>query len=476
MADCMIRNVAHETAQLLKAKEEETSLKKIVAKHLPYLNLIKSIMLLAWATATGRGSSIFQPSQTLHDLIANLPQEPDLDIYSVCKEALEVLTVMLMLSPQSLTILMKDKTWHTFLIDLLLISSERSIRLAALEQFSLISTKCAIGNEVLTNFIQLLYGHLGTTVSLNGYYQSSQEFFQLFCKLLNYASTTRCQFPQAQELLDYEIYLIHNVRVKLVKDDLIEENLLVGHLNITKELIFSLNSKAKYEVGCDNEEDVTIKEKRSKEKIKLKGKSLSIDKQGRSSLEGDGEESGGGGGDAEKDEKSEEAILRDNKGAKKRKGLIKILIDEYIFPASRAMILLQRSQVLKYLRGSMNLNQAVHVEEINPICNTSKTLVAAYDCLVALCTGCSRNLKYASDILIEMFYNDFDQALTEWEYSPPIGPRPIRGFTGLKNAGATCYMNSIFQQVIGISYTFNSITCNHCWFFFVYFFLAFYDS
>ena len=35
----------------------------------------------------------------------------------------------------------------------------------------------------------------------------------------------------------------------------------------------------------------------------------------------------------------------------------------------------------------------------------------------------------------------------EWEHLPAIGPRPEKGFVGLKNAGATCYMNSLLQQV-----------------------------
>ena len=49
------------------------------------------------------------------------------------------------------------------------------------------------------------------------------------------------------------------------------------------------------------------------------------------------------------------------------------------------------------------------------------------------------------------------EALTEWEYLPPVGPRPPKGFVGLKNAGATCYMNSVIQQLYMIPSIRNSI-------------------
>lgn len=43
-----------------------------------------------------------------------------------------------------------------------------------------------------------------------------------------------------------------------------------------------------------------------------------------------------------------------------------------------------------------------------------------------------------------------DSNLSEWDFSLPIGPRPSRGFVGLKNANATCYMNSVLQQLFMI--------------------------
>jgi hypothetical protein len=86
------------------------------------------------------------------------------------------------------------------------------------------------------------------------------------------------------------------------------------------------------------------------------------------------------------------------------------------------------------------------------VCQSPATTTAAFDLLVALCTNCPANLSLLARMLADMFYttergNSGGAPLTEWEYLPPVGPRPAGGFVGLKNAGATCYMNSVLQQL-----------------------------
>ncbi|PIO40513.1 hypothetical protein AB205_0003820, partial [Aquarana catesbeiana] len=116
-----------------------------------------------------------------------------------------------------------------------------------------------------------------------------------------------------------------------------------------------------------------------------------------------------------------------------RSVLFQELIDDFIFPASNVY--------LQYMKtGELPAEQAI------PVCSSPATINAGFELLVALAVGCVRNLRQIVDTLNEMYYSGCE-ALTEWEYLPPVGPRPPKGFVGLKNAGATCYMNSVIQQL-----------------------------
>ncbi|CAF1165958.1 unnamed protein product [Adineta steineri] len=130
--------------------------------------------------------------------------------------------------------------------------------------------------------------------------------------------------------------------------------------------------------------------------------------------------------------------------------LIQQIIEQFLFPAST---LLHQSRTIKQKRLSKQTidNEDNELKEPQiPICQSPLTILAAFDLLVILGTNCTDNLKLIDRYTTDLFYSAPDSALTEWDFSLPIGSRPNRGFVGLKNAGATCYMNSVLQQLFMI--------------------------
>ncbi|CAF1509366.1 unnamed protein product, partial [Rotaria sp. Silwood1] len=83
---------------------------------------------------------------------------------------------------------------------------------------------------------------------------------------------------------------------------------------------------------------------------------------------------------------------------------------------------------------------------LNQKYSTSESRLAAYDVLVELVRNCRTNLTIIVD-LINLHHRPLLEKQTEWEFMPQVNPRVPCGLVGLYNGGATCYMNSILQQL-----------------------------
>lgn len=72
--------------------------------------------------------------------------------------------------------------------------------------------------------------------------------------------------------------------------------------------------------------------------------------------------------------------------------ILQELVEDFIFPASKIVLQCRKSQ------GEFPAEQKVAV------CSSPLTVIAAFDLLVALCTGCVHNLEFLAAMLIEMYY------------------------------------------------------------------------
>uniref|UniRef100_A0A8C4MGA5 USP domain-containing protein n=1 Tax=Equus asinus asinus TaxID=83772 RepID=A0A8C4MGA5_EQUAS len=375
-SECMLRNVSIRLAQQI---SDEAS------RYMPDTCVIRALQKIIWASGCGSLELVFSPNEEITKVYAMRTYTIlDVEDEQVCCEALEVMTLCFALIPTALDTLSKEKTWQTFIIDLLLHCPSKTVRQLAQEQFFLMCTRCCMGHRPLLFFITLLFTILGNTARERG--KHSGDYFTLLRHLLNYAYSSNINVPNAEILLNNEIDWLKRIRdnVKNTGETGVEEPNLEGHLGVTKELLAFQTPEKKYHIGC---------------------------------------EKGGA-------------------------NLIKELIDDFIFPASKVYLQCMRN-------GELPPEQAI------PVCSSPATINAGFELLVALAVGCVRNLKQIVDCLTEMYYIGTAittcEALTEWEYLPPVGPRPPKGFVGLKNAGATCYMNSVIQQLYMIPSIRNSI-------------------
>lgn len=186
-----------------------------------YNTLISSIINIAYASATGSFKYLGSKNESLHQYFlsednnnkASLSSLLIFDAFDVCRESIEVLTIVFMLSPSHLKQVINEETSQHFFIDLLLNCNENSIRLTMMEQFTLIITKCVKSVDFVNDCIQLLFKHLRSSVPRC--FQQSRQFFQFFCNLLNYAFSDNIQITSLFKLINYEINLLKDARVSI---------------------------------------------------------------------------------------------------------------------------------------------------------------------------------------------------------------------------------------------------------------------
>ncbi|XP_064393950.1 probable ubiquitin carboxyl-terminal hydrolase FAF-X [Halichondria panicea] len=119
---------------------------------------------------------------------------------------------------------------------------------------------------------------------------------------------------------------------------------------------------------------------------------------------------------------------------------IKKLVLDFLFPASRLV-----------REARTNPDKAQYISSAVAVCTTTDCTLSTFKLINALCVGSKENIITLQELLTQLFYSGSELPLVEWEYLPHVGPRPGRGFVGLKNAGATCYMNAVLQQLFMIS-------------------------
>lgn len=289
---------------------------------LPDLATTLALVRLVWAASSDNLSALNASPETLHSLSdpcnQKTPMDLDNDDILLCKEALELLSTAVVLNPSSLEHLYQDNWWPYFITDLVLLNPSCAVRIAAAEQLIIICTCGAASRLALQLITPLLFSLLNSLVLENA--NTSHEFFQLLCRLVNVAYLTGCPLSNVESLLANEVAWLRKARGK-------NEVLIEGHLSLAKELLSFMSTEQKCELGSA--------------------------------------ESG---------------------------SLIKELLEDFLFPASKLMLQLSKT-------GQLGEDPAI------PICDTPQTQAAAFDLLISLCLNCVQNYRQLVSMLNEMFYS-----------------------------------------------------------------------
>lgn len=362
----------------------------------------KAVMKLIWAAAANQPLCSFQSFEEIHSQLIQSWQSGTFAGSNLIPDVLtglDVLILMSVLSPDLVEVLDVDNLWTSLMFDLLFADQEE-IRQAAEEHIMLVTTQPSDWNQKarrVSRFLEALLLKLNTM----GETRPCSQYFATMAGLLNYCRAYQVPVRNLDSLLEREVSWLKRAKEFTVThmESYSDESILCGHLQLTKELVAFLSPERKFEFGS---------------------------------------KPGG-------------------------PNLIRDILDDFVLPSSRMyadqrqLSQLPRSQTTDYSAEIYQPKSSARVPRSQttiigsgrcvPVCESAVSANAAYELLVALVVESFANLEALVNALIDMFYDEESQAISEWEYIPPVGLRPTNGFVGLKNGGATCYMNSVIQQV-----------------------------
>lgn len=383
---------------------------------LPDVGTVRALLRLAWAAAGGSLQLCSSASRDA-DLARALEEAPatgssssgdevdddgDETVQVAC-EAIDMLTVCLVFCPTAIDVLQGESAWQSFVVGAVLICPSRTVRYSSCEQLYLISTRCSGSEQSNPSAVTSAMAHLFTVLEsecIRRYAKQSYEFFNLLCLLMSSALSASIEVPAAEKLLSQEVAWLKQVRAEHIRQRGVSD---FSAVEAPEESLLEGHLNVARQLVLFM----------SAEKKYLYG----------------GDQPDG-------------------------KNLVKELMDDFIFASARKPV---TAALPEGVRVDATLTESDSPPLMQPICSTSRTIRAAYELLVALCTNCVQNLRAVSDSLTQMYYSGTEPPLTEWEYMPPVGARPFGGFVGLKNGGATCYMNSVLQQLYMIAPVFEAI-------------------
>jgi len=101
----------------------------------PDQSTVRALQRIAWSSCAAGLQLVHAPYDQIHQAVDQLHGciiggegdrlVPDADDVNVCREALEVLSVCLALSPEAVDVLYKERVWQNFIIDVLLVCRNR---------------------------------------------------------------------------------------------------------------------------------------------------------------------------------------------------------------------------------------------------------------------------------------------------------------------------------------------------------------